>query len=71
MQRAVKDAVTFQRNLAIKEDRDAKKTILDQGCEITELKASEQRQFVAAVKPLRDEAQQTYGEALFSLLAAA
>jgi TRAP-type C4-dicarboxylate transport system substrate-binding protein len=70
MRNAVKEAVAFQRNLAIDEDKDAKKAILDQGCEITELKADEHKQFVAAVKPLRDEAQQTYGDELFSLLAA-
>jgi TRAP-type transport system periplasmic protein len=71
MQQAVKDAVTFQRNLAIEEDRDAKKAILDQGCEITELKPDEHSQFVSAVKPLHDEALATYGDKLFSLLAAA
>jgi TRAP-type transport system periplasmic protein len=70
MRNAVKEAVAFQRNLAIDEDKDAKKAILDLGCEITELKADEHKQFVAAVKPLRDEAQQTYGDELFSLLAA-
>ena len=71
MQQAVKDAVTFQRNLAIEEDKDAKKAILDQGCEITELKPDEHSQFVSAVKPLHDEALATYGDKLFSLLAAA
>ena len=71
MQQAVKDAVTFQRNLAIEEDRDAKKAILDQGCEITELKPDEHNEFVSAVKPLHDEALATYGDKLFSLLAAA
>ena len=71
MQQAVKDAVTFQRNLAIEEDKDAKKAILDQGCEITELKPDEHSQFVSAVKPLHDEALAIYGDKLFSLLAAA
>jgi TRAP-type C4-dicarboxylate transport system substrate-binding protein len=71
MRGAVKDAVAFQRNLAIEEDKDAKKAILEQGCDITELRADEHAQFVSAVKPLRDEAQHTYGDKLFSLLAAA
>jgi len=41
MQQAVKDAVAYQRNLAIDEDKTARKAILDQGCEITELKSDE------------------------------
>jgi TRAP-type transport system periplasmic protein len=69
MRRAVKDAVAFQRALAIEEDKDAKQAILDQGCEITELSADEHGAFVAAVKPLHDEAQGTFGGKLFSLLA--
>jgi TRAP-type transport system periplasmic protein len=71
MRRAVKDAIDYQRHLAIEEDKTARKAILDQGCEITELKPDEHREFVAAVKPLHDEAQQTYGDNLFSLLRAA
>jgi TRAP-type C4-dicarboxylate transport system substrate-binding protein len=71
MQQAVMDAVAFQRELAIEEDRDAKRAILDQGCEITELRSDEHNQFVAAVKPLHDDALATYGDRLFSLLAAA
>jgi TRAP-type transport system periplasmic protein len=68
MRRAVKDAVVFQRTLAIEEDKDARQAILDQGCEITELSADEHNAFVAAVKPLHDEAHGTFGDKLFSLL---
>ena len=69
MRHAVKDAVAFQRTLAIEEDIDARKAILDQGCEITELSVDEHSAFVAAVKPLHDEAQEMFGDKLFSLLA--
>src|SRR5215469_10096796 len=56
MQRAVKEAVAFQRELAIEEDGDARKAILDQGGEISELTSPEHGEFVAAVKPLHAEA---------------
>jgi TRAP-type transport system periplasmic protein len=69
MKQAVKEAVAFQRDLAIEEDKDARRAILAQGCEISELNSDEHNEFVAAVKPLRDEARQTYGPKLFSLLA--
>lgn len=69
MRRAVKDAVAFQRTLAIEEDIDARQAILDQGCEITEPSADEHSAFVTAVKPLHDEAHETFGDKLFSLLA--
>lgn len=71
MQRAVKDAVAFQRELAIEEDKDARRAILAQGCEIAELTADEHSQFEAAVKPLHDEARESFGQKLFSLLSAA
>jgi TRAP-type transport system periplasmic protein len=71
MRRAVKDAVGLQRDLAIAEDKDARQTILTQGCEITELRSDEHDKFAAAVRPLHDEARQTYGPELFSLLAPA
>jgi TRAP-type transport system periplasmic protein len=70
IQHAVKDAVAFQRNLAIEEDKEARKVILDQGCEITELSSDEQSAFVSAVKPLHDEARGTFGDQLFSLMVA-
>jgi TRAP-type transport system periplasmic protein len=71
MRRAVTDAVAFQRGLAIEEDKEARGAILAQGCEITELAGEEQEQFVTAVKPLHDEAGETYGPKLFSLLPSA
>jgi TRAP-type transport system periplasmic protein len=71
MQRAIKDAVAFQRELALEEDKEARRAILAQGCEIAELTADEHSEFVAAVKPLHDEARATFGQKLFSLLSPA
>jgi len=68
MRRAVADAVAFQRGLAIEEDREARRAIETQGCEIVELNTGEHRQFVAAVQPLLDEAQTTYGREMFGMV---
>jgi tripartite ATP-independent transporter DctP family solute receptor len=71
MRQAVQEAVAFQRDLAGEEDRDARRAIVDAGCEITELDRRGHEAFVAAVKPLHEEARQTHGDKLFALLAAA
>ena len=72
LQRAMRDAVTgavaFQRDLAIEEDREARAAIEKEGCEITTLTADEHAQFRAAVAPLRDEAQRTYGRRMFDMI---
>jgi TRAP-type C4-dicarboxylate transport system substrate-binding protein len=68
MRAAVTEAVTFQRGLAGEEDRDARRAIEAQGCEIVELTADEHRQFAAAVQPLRDEAKTTYGTEMFGMV---
>jgi TRAP-type transport system periplasmic protein len=68
MQHAVKDAVAFQRELAIEEDKEARRAILAQGCAIAELMPDEHSQFVAAVRPLHDQAREIFGQKLFSLL---
>lgn len=68
MREAVNRAVTFQRELAIAEDRQARAAILAEGCEIAELTAAEHAQFRSAVAPLLDEAQAGYGRRLFDLL---
>src|SRR5215469_9181798 len=68
MRAAVTEAVTFQRGLAGEEDRDARRAIETQGCEIVELTADEHRQFAAAVQPLRDEAKTTYGMEMFGMV---
>ncbi len=60
MQQAVKDAVVFQRELAIAEEEEALAAIRAQGCEVVELTPEEHAQFVAAVKPLLAEVQDQY-----------
>src|SRR3954454_12299284 len=59
MREAVAAAVAFQRELAIEEDREARKAIVDQGCEIAELTADELAALARAVQPLWTDAQKT------------
>jgi TRAP-type C4-dicarboxylate transport system substrate-binding protein len=68
MRAAIKQAVAFQRELAIEEDRQARAAIVAAGCEITELTAEEHAQFYSAVAPLLDEARVTYGREMFALV---
>jgi len=68
MQKAVTEAVAFQRGLAIEEHTQSLKTILDAGCEVVELTPQEHAAFVDAVQPLLADARKIYGEAMFKLL---
>lgn len=68
MREAVTRAVAFQRELAIAEDGESRAAIEAAGCEIVELTASQHDQFVAAVTPLLDEAQATYGRETFDMI---
>ncbi len=70
MQRAVKDAIVFQRDLHVREEADARRAIEAAGCEIVELTPGEHDAFVAAVKPIYGEAREQYGEELFELVEA-
>ena len=65
MRNAVTQAVAFQRGLHVQEEKDARKAIEAQGCEIVELSATEHDAFAAAVEPLLNEARATFGRALF------
>jgi TRAP-type transport system periplasmic protein len=67
MREAVAQAVAFQRELAIEEDREARAAILGEGCEINELSAGEHAAFRAAVAPLLDDARAAYGDKMFDL----
>src|SRR5262249_42880295 len=69
MREAVAEAVAFQRALAGEEDGEARRAIEAQGCEIVELGADEHQPFAAAVQPLLDEAQKTYGREMFGMVA--
>jgi TRAP-type C4-dicarboxylate transport system substrate-binding protein len=68
MRAAVTAAVAFQRELHEQEERDARRAIEAQGCEIHALTAAEHAAFAAAVMPLREEARTTFGHELFALL---
>ncbi len=68
MAEAVREAVAFQRDLAIEEEEKALSEIKNQGCEVAELNAEEHAAFVAAVQPLRSEAYKLYPQELLSLI---
>jgi tripartite ATP-independent transporter DctP family solute receptor len=68
MREAVQKAVSFQRGLAIEEDREARAAIEAAGCEITSLTADEHAQFRDAVAPLLDDARRTFGQDMFDLV---
>jgi C4-dicarboxylate-binding protein DctP len=67
MASAVKDAVAFQRELHVEEEEAARKAIEAEGCKLVELTADEHNVFAAAVRPLRDDARETYGRKLLDL----
>jgi tripartite ATP-independent transporter DctP family solute receptor len=68
MQKAVTEAVAFQRDLAVEEHDTSRKAIEDAGCEIVELDAEEHAAFVEAVQPLIADARQIYGDEMFRLV---
>ena len=69
MRNAITDAVAFQRELHVQEEKEARKAIEAQGCEIVALTAAEHDTFATAVTPLINEARGTFGAALFDLTA--
>ena len=64
---ATREAILAQRELAVREEEVARKTIEDAGGEIVELTADERAAFVQAVRPLHDEARTRFAAA-FALL---
>ncbi len=68
MQKAVTEAVAFQRKLAVEENETSRRAIEAAGCEIVELTATEHAAFVAAVQPLLADARKMYGTEMFKLL---
>ena len=68
MREAVAASVTFQRGLAIEEDKSARQAIIDQACEIAELTADEHALFAKAVQPLWNDAQKMYGKEMFAMM---
>jgi TRAP-type C4-dicarboxylate transport system substrate-binding protein len=68
MQRAAREAILVQRELAVEEESIARKAIEAAGGEIVQLSAGERAAFARTVKPLHDEARRRYGEEMFALL---
>lgn len=64
---AATDAIAFQRGLAIEEDMQAKRAIVEAGCEIVTLNSGEHEAFVAAVNPIYGEARAQYGKQALDL----
>src|SRR5215218_9669360 len=70
MERAVEEAIAFQRELHVTEEEDARRAIVEAGCEIIEPTPPQHDAFVAAVKPIYGEARQRYGGELLNLATA-
>ncbi len=68
MRDAVKEAVAFQRNLAVEEHLQSRQAIEEAGCEIVEPSPQEHAAFVDAVQPLLADARRMYGDKTFALL---
>jgi tripartite ATP-independent transporter DctP family solute receptor len=68
MQKAVTEAVAFQRGLAVEENESSRRIIEDAGCEIVELTATEHTTFVDAVQPLLSDARKMYGDEMFRMV---
>jgi len=67
MRSATREAILFQRQLAVEEESIARKAIEDAGCEIIELAPSEREQFLRAVGALYDDARGRFGQGVFAL----
>jgi len=68
IQRAAREAIALQRELAVAEEETARKTLEAEGCEFVDLTADERAAFARAVKPLHDEARRRFGDEVFALL---
>ena len=66
MRAAVKDAVAYQRGLAVEEHEQSRRAIEAEGCTVNALTPGEHAQFAAAVQPLLADARQMYGEEMFA-----
>jgi TRAP-type C4-dicarboxylate transport system substrate-binding protein len=68
MRETVAASVTYQRGLAIEEDKSARQAIVEEGCEIAELTPDEHAAFSNAVQPLWSDAQKMYGKEMFAMV---
>ena len=67
IQRAAREAIVAQRDLAVEEEEVARKAIEAAGGEVVELTPAERAAFARAVKPLHDEARKRFGDEIFAL----
>ena len=67
MRTAVREAIAWQREFHESEEKEARKAIEAQGCEIVELTPDEQRPFAEAVSGLREQTGKALGPALLGL----
>ena len=70
IQRAAREAIAAQRELAVEEEETARETIESTGGEVVELTPDERAAFARAVRPLHDEARRRFGDEMFALLRA-
>lgn len=68
MRAAVTDAVAYQRELAVAEEEEARRTIEAEGCEIVEITPEEHAEFARAVEPVLADFRRVYGDAVFELV---
>jgi TRAP-type C4-dicarboxylate transport system substrate-binding protein len=68
IQSAAREAILVQRELALAEEKVARKAIEEAGGEVIELAPENRTAFVNAVKPLHAEARRRFGEEMFALL---
>jgi len=68
MESAVREAVAYQRTLAVEEHDQSYQAITAEGSEINALTPKEHELFVAAVRPLLADARMTYGDAMFKMV---
>ncbi len=67
MRAAIKDAITFQRDLHVKEEEDSMVAIRKAGGEILELTPEQMKAFQGAVRPIYGEARSQYSKELLAL----
>jgi TRAP-type C4-dicarboxylate transport system substrate-binding protein len=68
MQRAAREAIVLQRELAVAEEETARKALEAEGCEFVELTESGRAAFSRAVAPVHAEARKRFGDEVFALL---
>jgi len=71
MRTAARKAVLAQRDLAVEEERNARRAIEAAGGEVVELAPDARHDWLKAVQPLHDEARQRFGDAVFEMIARA